>query len=129
MLVALLACSPAAIGIPSATLPQADVTTDTAEPHDTATAPDSEPLDTGHADSAPTPTDTADTSAPVDTGPWDADGDGYYASADCDDANPELHPGAADDTDDDVDQDCDGEADEDFDACAVASGTVSHNRF
>ena len=47
-------------------------------------------------------------------GPWlvlmdlDEDGDGYPASADCDDGDDAVHPGATDDSVDGVDQDCDG---------------------
>lgn len=40
----------------------------------------------------------------------DADGDGYSAGEDCDDSDPEVHPGAFDSPCDDVDADCDGEA-------------------
>jgi hypothetical protein len=45
-------------------------------------------------------------------GAQDADGDGVRAVEDCDDADPAVHPGAAEDCDG-VDQDCDGEVDED----------------
>ena len=39
----------------------------------------------------------------------DADGDGYEASVDCDDGDPDIHPGA-EETCDGVDRDCDGDA-------------------
>lgn len=49
----------------------------------------------------------------------DADQDGYYTSEqqncdidsgrDCDDANPDIHPGAEDPLGDDIDQNCDGQ--------------------
>ena len=46
------------------------------------------------ADDTGSTTDTADTGEPVRT---DADADGYYAEVDdCDDTNPEVHPGATD---------------------------------
>jgi hypothetical protein len=38
----------------------------------------------------------------------DADGDGYDATQDCDDANGARHPGARDAADNGVDEDCDG---------------------
>ena len=57
------------------------------------------------------PIDTAD--LPDDTGtPTDADGDGYNADEDCDDGDPEVHPGA-DELCNERDDDCDGETDED----------------
>lgn len=44
--------------------------------------------------------------------PRDDDGDGFMSKArggnDCDDANPEIHPGASDAAGDGIDQDCDG---------------------
>lgn len=40
--------------------------------------------------------------------PVDMDGDGALASADCDDADASVHPGAAEVCEDGVDQDCDG---------------------
>ena len=45
-------------------------------------------------------------------GKLDADGDGAPASEDCDDTNPDVHPGAPDACDD-IDNDCDGTTDED----------------
>jgi hypothetical protein len=42
----------------------------------------------------------------------DADGDGYPASVDCDDTNPDVNPGVDFDTYDCVDNDCDGGIDE-----------------
>ncbi len=48
-------------------------------------------------------------SAKEDTGPEvaDADGDGHQSSEDCDDANPEVHPGAEERCNG-IDDDCDG---------------------
>jgi hypothetical protein len=46
----------------------------------------------------------------------DLDGDGYSpAQGDCNDGNPDVHPGAADDTCDGVDNDCNGRVDDPFD--------------
>jgi hypothetical protein len=48
--------------------------------------------------------------------PLDQDGDGYNSEQvrgdDCDDADPEVYPGAPEDPDDDIDNDCDGLVDE-----------------
>ncbi len=57
-------------------------------------------------DSATTTTDTQD------TGPFDLDGDGSFASDDCDDLDDRRHPGA-DEVFDEVDNDCDGLVDAD----------------
>lgn len=51
---------------------------------------------------------------PVEPGSPDADGDGWNARQDCDDGNPDVHPGATEACNL-VDDDCDGEADEDWD--------------
>ncbi|MCB9797000.1 MAG: FG-GAP repeat protein [Alphaproteobacteria bacterium] len=53
------------------------------------------------------PDSGADSAAPV----ADADGDGFEAPEDCDDANPTVNPAAAERCDE-VDQDCDGAVDE-----------------
>ena len=54
--------------------------------------------------------DSADSSEPVDTGPFDLDQDGVQAREDCDDEDPEVHPGATERWNL-ADDDCDGESD------------------
>jgi hypothetical protein len=54
----------------------------------------------------------------------DADGDGFGAAEDCDDADADVNPGAAEDCEGGVDDDCDGALDcEDAD-CATAPSCV-----
>ena len=57
---------------------------------------------------APDPVKTDDTAVPE----VDADGDGYASTVDCDDADPEIHPGA-EELCDAIDNDCDGFVDDD----------------
>ena len=54
----------------------------------------------------------------------DADDDGYPASEDCDDALPEVHPGASEACDDGRDNDCDGLLDCEDDACETEAVCV-----
>lgn len=85
-------CGPDAVALPDTGAPTDTVADDTG---DTL-------VETGEA-----PGDTTDT-GDIDTGPVDVDGDGWPASADCDDTDPSVHPGATDACGDGVDNDCDG---------------------
>ena len=75
--------------------------------------------DTGVVDTGGEP--AADSA--TDTAPVDGDGDGYTVEdGDCDDADPDAHPGAAEVWYDDVDQACDGGDDDDQDGDGWAVG-------
>jgi len=60
------------------------------------------------------PASAAGEVAPADTAaPQDLDGDGYdVAAGDCDDTDPDIHPGAEEICDGAADEDCDGAVDE-----------------
>lgn len=84
------------------------------EPEMTVTqTPDEEGDDTTLSESetplAPTPTLTP---FPTPTPPVDLDKDGYAVSDDCDDTNPQTHPGVAETCDDGLDNDCNTYVDE-----------------
>ena len=79
-------------------------------PADTGPAPDTRPAaDSGSIE------DTGD--APVRT---DADGDGFEEGYDCDDADPQVHPGADEVCDSGADEDCDGRIDCEDGECTAA---------
>lgn len=88
---------------------------DDKDPTDGTTALDTETTDTETSD-----TETSDTGT-TDTGPFDADGDGFVASEDCNDDDGTVYPGASDFVGDDVDQNCDGLDGVDGDADGSAS--------
>jgi hypothetical protein len=66
--------------------------------------------------------------AALDRGGIDADGDGYPAGVDCNDADPQVFPGSREICGDGIDQDCDGrdptagECDADHDGFSAAQG-------
>ncbi|MCB9662476.1 MAG: hypothetical protein H6732_00025 [Alphaproteobacteria bacterium] len=66
-------------------------------------------------DTSDTASDSGDSGAPSDSALGvDADGDGFSAAVDCNDANPVVNPGAREACND-VDDDCDGVVDQDTD--------------
>ena len=110
---------------------------------DTEIEPD--PSTSGSSDSAMPPGDATETTAAADgdtsgeepsgtgngsttgggddDGMIDEDGDGFPSGLDCDDSDPSVHPGAADDPTDDVDSDCDPLTDDlDGDGWSTAFG-------
>ena len=70
-----------------------------------------DPEDTQVTEEPPAPVPDTQTS-PMDTGPADVDGDGFSADEDCNDFDPEIHPGAIEQCNT-RDDDCDDVADED----------------
>jgi len=62
------------------------------------------------------PDASVDTAPETEPGCRDLDGDGHgdeaYGGDDCDDARPDVHPGAPEVCNDGVDQDCDGAVDD-----------------
>ncbi len=87
---------------------------------DTAPGGDSAPNGDSAADTAAdTGADTAgDTGSGGDTALVDADGDGFPAGSDCDDADPDVYPGAEEVCGDGVVNDCGGSVEAAVEACA-----------
>gem|GEM_PF-1636719 len=52
----------------------------------------------------------------------DDDNDGFFDGDDCDDADPDIYPGAAEDCDNGLDDDCDGDIDTEDSDCGGSSG-------
>jgi hypothetical protein len=52
----------------------------------------------------------------------DRDGDGYFAPQDCNDLDPNVHPGASDANCDGIDNNCNGQTDEGYVGTATACG-------
>lgn len=59
-----------------------------------------------------------DTSTDTACSTTDADGDGYTSDVDCDEANPDINPAAAEVCDDGIDNDCDDVKDADDSDCS-----------
>ena len=84
--------------------------TETYQP--TEPTPTAIPVITATPTEASTPVPTTPTPVPTTpTPPTDVDGDGYVAALDCDDTNPDIHPGA-DEVCNDIDDDCNGAIDD-----------------
>jgi len=60
----------------------------------------------GEVDSSDSAVDTVETGNTVDTGPFDLDDDGFDATEDCDDSNPNINPDATE-VCDGIDNNCD----------------------
>ena len=60
---------------------------------------------------APAPITSTPTPSKTPPGPTDHDGDGFYPPEDCDNYNPEIHPGAPEE-DNGLDENCNGKIDE-----------------
>ena len=88
---------------------------------------DSEAVDSENPDSTPDSKDDSDT----DNLPTDEDGDGYFTPEDCDDDNPDIHPGVSE-VCDGADQDCDGQVDNeatDAQSCYLDADGDGHGTF
>jgi hypothetical protein len=90
-----------------------------------------EPVDLGSDDTSATGSDDSATPDGDDTATGDttdSDGDGYsVADGDCDDANPDIHPAAADDQCDGVDDNCDGVNDDEANDAQEPNDIVAHD--
>ena len=57
----------------------------------------------------------------------DNDNDGYSPPFDCNDSDPDVHPGAVEDCEDSIDNDCDGQADTDIECLTPCELAVREN--
>ena len=84
----------------------------------TAGSPTAEVCDDGLDNDCDGLTDDAD----PDCGAVDSDGDGYSPPEDCDDEDPDVHPGADDSNCDGIDNNCSGVADDEYVSTSTTCG-------